>query len=147
MQKIVSPPWSPVRVPRIQAAQRRPVSLGAISRLRELEIRQRQTRQHARALATGGCAIIAILTGIVIPFVVESFLRGESALHPTSAQSLQDISSITMVLNALLLFFTFPLASLTSHDSRPTPGYAAYARSCRFQSPRLHAENTVNPKK
>ena len=116
MQKLTPLPWSPVQAPKVEAAKRPSISLGAIHALDTLRNRERELLQLNLRRAIGGIAVLAVLC-TAIPIFVGWFVRNSANLHVDS-QPPQDLISLALPIEGVLLFATLFVAILTSTKSR-----------------------------
>ena len=118
MQPITSLPWTPVRAPRVIPRNHRPVSLGAISKLSALENRERSLKQKNRMRIVVGFAIIAVMSGIVVPglliLLTRVQLHSQTAAHPNSV----NLRAIALPIDLAMFVITFFIAALTARNSR-----------------------------
>jgi hypothetical protein len=117
MQSLPVIPWNPVRAPKIRSAQRRAISLCAVSALADLEGREVEIRRLNRWRAIGGCGVVVAIAGVAVPTLLAWLLHAREIIYP-EATKLPDIGHMAGVVDIGLLIVTFPIALLTSRNSR-----------------------------
>jgi hypothetical protein len=115
---MISIPWSVVRAPKIIPVKRPPIEVGAISRLDDLESREREIEGQNRRRLGFGCIIVALIVGIVIPVIFRWILHVHSIAANAQDVSLRDIQPLIAAIDVCLLAVTFPIAALTAPKSR-----------------------------
>src|SRR5580704_1911132 len=114
VQPITSIQWSPVRAPRVVPRTHRPISVAAVSRLRELESRERTLKRQNLLRIVGGCAIITTLAGVVVPASVAFFIRRYAETHPVGG--VPSIREPVLFIDGLTLPVTFLMACCTARN-------------------------------
>jgi hypothetical protein len=117
MQKMFPHPWTPVRVPKVQAARRQATSLGGLAALEKLQKREQELIHINRLRAIGGCAAVLISCALM-PFFAEWIFRISGNLRPKGAGTVPDPRQFGLVLDGLLLIVTIPMAIAVSQRSR-----------------------------
>jgi hypothetical protein len=112
-------PWSEVRAPKIIPLKRPPIEIGAMARLDDLGWREHEIKVQNRRRLGIGCAIIASITGIVVPLIFRWMEYAQSIkMNVRDDLTLREVLLIVGAINAILLAVTFPLAVFTAPKSR-----------------------------
>src|SRR4051794_11293022 len=119
MQKLASLPWTATRRLVLPSAKRVPTSLDALAARDRLLDREHELKRTNRWRGLAGLAIVFAICAIA-PFALKwqvLFIRASHGQDITPVQR-ADFTFIFVVIDAVLLLLTFPIAVVTKPNSR-----------------------------